>query len=59
MHDDNEQDFHKWLDDCPVKHKMTAIDGETITFCFELPDDDIDGDHGYDEYKEERAGLND
>jgi len=35
-------DWNEWLDKCPVGYLLMTMDRETITYRFDVPDDDLD-----------------
>lgn len=63
MNDNDRHEFYKWLDDCPVGFSLVddldVTDSGSITYQFEMADDNDDGDFLYDQYKEDRAGIHD
>ena len=39
---DTQEEFYKWLDQCPVKHFETYMDHDSVTYCFLLPDTNME-----------------
>ena len=50
-------DWNEWLDKCPVEYLLMTMNRETITYRFDLPDDDLEDEIKYKLEKADRLLL--